>query len=79
MATADRAHEAARRHVHAALFGILSEVGYLVEAGPADALGALTVRAGRISTPTTLTADIKRILADLHDNPEGPRVPGLSP
>lgn len=78
MATADRTHEAARRHLHAALFGILSEVGYLVEADPTGAPGALTVRAGRISTPTTLVADIRRILADLHDAEERPDGPDLS-
>jgi len=79
MATADRAHEAARRHLHAALFGILSEVGYLVEAGPADTPGALTVQVGRISAPTTLVADIKRILADPHDATESTEGPDLSP
>jgi len=78
MAAADRAHEAARRHLHAALFGILSEVGYLVEADPADAPGALTVRASRISTQTTLAADIRRILADLHEVTESTEGPGPS-
>ncbi|MFJ3209179.1 hypothetical protein [Streptomyces flaveolus] len=71
MAPADRAHEAARRHLHAALFGILSEVGYLVETRPADALGALSVHAGQVSTPTTLAADLKRMLAELNDHREG--------
>lgn len=74
-----RAHEAARRHLHAALFGILPEVGYLVEADPADTPGALTVRAGRISRPTTLVADITRILAVLHAAAETTEDPGLSP
>jgi hypothetical protein len=74
MAAADRAHEAARRHLHMALFGILSEVGYLVEANPADIPGALTVRASRFSGPTTLVADIRRMLADPHDAAEGPSV-----
>ena len=50
MAAADRAHEAARRHLHAALFGILSEVGYLAESNQA---GALTVRASRVPTHNT--------------------------
>ncbi|MEU7365987.1 hypothetical protein AB0B92_10410 [Streptomyces hygroscopicus] len=68
IATADRAHESARRHLHAALFGILSEVGYLVETHPSDALGALSVRVGRVSTPTTLVADLKRMLAELRDH-----------
>ncbi|MFJ4563886.1 hypothetical protein ACIP4U_09240 [Streptomyces caelestis] len=31
MGRADRAHEAARRHLHAAVFGISTELGYLVE------------------------------------------------
>lgn len=66
MGAADRAHEAVRRHLHGALFGILAEVGYLVEADPADTPGALSVRAGRVATPATLAADIRRILADLH-------------
>ncbi|WP_416981490.1 hypothetical protein [Streptomyces sp. T028] len=73
MAAADRAHEAARRHLHAALFGILSEVGYLVESDPA---GALAVRAGRVPAPTTLAADIRRILTDLHDAPKRKGDPG---
>ncbi|MFI1734072.1 hypothetical protein ACH40E_33640 [Streptomyces acidicola] len=79
MGAADRAHEAARRHLHAAVFGILSEVGYLVEADPADTPGALTVRAGQIPTPTTLAADIRRILADLRSVHEGPEEPGPTP
>ncbi|WP_151478277.1 hypothetical protein [Streptomyces albicerus] len=79
MAVADRAHEAARRHLHAALFGILSEVGYLVETDPAGTTSALSVRAGRVSMPTTLVADIKRILADLHDSQEGTEGSGPSP
>ncbi|WP_128375195.1 hypothetical protein [Streptomyces cavernae] len=79
MAAADRAHEAARRHLHAALFGILSEVGYLVETDPAGAMSALSVRAGRVSMPTTLVADVKRILADLHDPQAGSEGSGLSP
>ncbi|MFH8467703.1 hypothetical protein [Streptomyces sp. NPDC017991] len=78
MGEADRAHEAARRHLHAALFGILSEVGYLVEADLADSPGALTVRAGRVSTTTTLATDIKRILADLHDSAETKKGPDPS-
>jgi hypothetical protein len=45
MGAADRAQEGARRHLHAALFRILTEVGYLVEADPPDSLGALSVRA----------------------------------
>jgi hypothetical protein len=61
MGAADRAQEGARRHLHAALFGILTEVGYLVEADPPDTPGALSVRAGRISTPATWAADIRRI------------------
>ncbi|MDF3141356.1 MULTISPECIES: hypothetical protein [unclassified Streptomyces] len=76
MAAADRAHEAARRHLHAALFGILSEVGYLVETDPA---GALTVRAARVPTPTNLAADIKRILAGLRETPKGIEDPGPTP
>lgn len=79
MEAADRAHEAARRHLHAALFGILSELGYLVEADPTDTPGALTVRAGQISTSTTLAADIRRILADLPDATESTERPGESP
>jgi hypothetical protein len=79
MGAADRAHEAARRHLHAAVFGILSEVGFLVEADPADTPGALTVRAGRISTPTTLAADIKRILADLRGVPDDTEEPRPAP
>jgi len=70
LAAADRAHEAVRRHLHAAMFGILSEIGYLVETDPADSAGTLAVRAGRIPTPATLVAGIKRILADLHGAPE---------
>ncbi|MDQ0761491.1 hypothetical protein [Streptomyces canus] len=79
MAAADRAHETARRHLHAALFGILSEVGYLVEAYPADTPGALTVRAGPVSTPATLAADIRRILADLGGPAQSTEDPGLFP
>lgn len=79
MGAADRAYEAARRHLHAAMFGILSEVGFLVEADPTGTPGALTVRAGRISTPTTLVADIKRILADLRGVPEDSGEPGPAP
>ncbi|MGW0828794.1 hypothetical protein [Streptomyces sp. NPDC002845] len=79
MGAADRAHEAARRHLHAALFGILSEVGHLVEADPADIPGALIVRVGRISTPASLAADIRRILADLRGSAESSEGPGLSP
>ncbi len=74
LGAADRAQEAARRHLHAALFGILTEMGYLVEADPPDTPGALSVRAGRVVTPATLAADIRRILADLRgvaDNSEG--------
>ncbi|WP_328494657.1 hypothetical protein OHS59_19360 [Streptomyces sp. NBC_00414] len=78
MSEADRAHEAARRHLHAALFGLLSEVGYLVEADLADSPGALTVRAGRVSTTTTLATDIKRILAELHDSAETKKRPDPS-
>lgn len=78
MGGADRAHEAARRHLHAALFGILSEMGYLVETDPADSPGALTVRAGKLSTPTTLATDIKRILAELHGAAEAKEGPDLS-
>ncbi|MGQ4363559.1 hypothetical protein [Streptomyces sp. SAS_272] len=79
MGAADRAHEAARRHLHAALFGILSEVGYLVEADSTDTPGALTVRVGLISTPTVLAADIRRILADLRGSAESAEGPDLSP
>jgi hypothetical protein len=79
MGPADRAQEAARRHLHAALFGILTEVGYLVEADPPDTPGALSVRAGRVSTPTTLAADIRRILADLHGVADASEDPGMSP
>lgn len=78
MGMADRAQEAARRHLHAALFGILTEVGYLVDADPADTPGALSVRAGRVSTPTTLAADIRRILADLGGAAESSEDPGPS-
>ncbi|WP_405775338.1 hypothetical protein [Streptomyces sp. NBC_01538] len=67
MAAADHAHEAAGHHLHAALFGKLSEVGYLVETDPA---GALTVRAGCVPTPTNLAADIKRILAGVRETPK---------
>ncbi|MFI6547160.1 hypothetical protein ACIBO9_28320 [Streptomyces prunicolor] len=77
--TADRAQEAARRHLHAALFGTLTEVGYLVEADPPGTPGALSVRASRISTPTTLAADIGRILADLHGIEDSSEHSGLSP
>ncbi|MGW0565999.1 hypothetical protein [Streptomyces tauricus] len=79
MGAADRAHEAARRHLHAAMFGILSEVGFLVEADPADTPGALTVRAGRVSTPTMLAADIRRILADIHTTTDTTEDPDTSP
>lgn len=79
MGTADRAQEAARRHLHAALFGILTELGYLVEADPPDTPGALSVRAGRVSTPTTLTADIRRILADLRGVGDSSEDSGSSP
>ncbi|MGW5658379.1 hypothetical protein [Streptomyces humi] len=65
MGDAERAHEAARRHLHAALFGLLTEAGYLVEATEAGVPSALIVRVGRVSTPVTLIADIRRILADL--------------
>ncbi|WP_141311948.1 hypothetical protein [Streptomyces spinoverrucosus] len=79
MGAADRAQEAARRHLHAALFGILSEVGYLVEADPADTPGALSVRVGRVSTPATLTEDIRRMLADLRGAADSSEESGLSP
>ncbi|MGW6742532.1 hypothetical protein ACWGDX_17730 [Streptomyces sp. NPDC055025] len=79
MAAADRALEAARRHLHAAVFGIPSEVGYLVEADPANSPGAPIVRVGRFSTPTALVADIRRILADLHDAAESTEEPGQPP
>ena len=78
MATAARAQEAARRHLHAALFGILTEIGYLVEADPPDTPGALSVRAGRVITPATLAADIRRILADLRGPADSSEGPGLS-
>ncbi|WP_329317058.1 hypothetical protein [Streptomyces sp. NBC_01262] len=65
MAAAEHAHESARRHLHAALSGILSEAGYLVDAERVDTTGALVVHAKRTSAPAKLAADIKRILADL--------------
>ncbi|WP_329311042.1 hypothetical protein [Streptomyces sp. NBC_01262] len=73
MAAAEHAHESARRHLHAALSGILSEAGYLVEAERVDMTGALIVHAKRSSGPTTLAADIKRILADLHASTDDER------
>lgn len=78
MGAADRAHEAARRHIHAALFGILTEAGYLVEADPPDTPGALSVRAGRVSTPATLAADIRRILAGRRGPADSSQDPGTS-
>lgn len=58
---------------------ILSEVGYLVEADPADTPGALSVRAGRVSTPATLAEDIRRMLADLRGAADSSEESGLSP
>ncbi|TJZ99983.1 hypothetical protein [Actinacidiphila oryziradicis] len=70
MAAADRAHESARRHLHAALSAILTEAGYVVEAERVGMTGALVVHAKRGSAATVLAADIKRILADLHTGAE---------
>jgi hypothetical protein len=75
MAAAVRTHESARRHLHAALSGILSEAGYLVEAERTESTGAVVVHAKRGTASATLAADIKRILAELRasaDDEEGP-------
>lgn len=60
-----RAHEAARRHLHGALVGILADAGYAVHEQSMPGGDALTVEVLRGGGPTTLAADVRRIIAHL--------------
>lgn len=79
MAAAGREHESARRHLHSAVFALLSDAGYTIDTQPLDGTGALTVYGRRGAGPTTLAADLRRIIADLQSPHNGSGDPPHEP
>lgn len=62
-------------HPHAAALGILTELGFLVEADPSGRTGTLIIRTGQAITAVGLAADLQRTLAKYTELPANGQQP----